>query len=376
VKEYTEEQSREAAEWFLLIHDSQDPPVELLQEWGRWLAASKGHRAAFEAVEQAYHLTVPSLVAPLTLGSATKSRGAAAEQAEDYDGSVSVADWLVARKQKREMQKPRALRRWMPPLAALAAGIAALALIPHWAAQRNAPIETASTGTFSTRTAEHKELLLPDGSRVTLGARSKLAIELGARTRAVHLEEGEAFFSVRKDPTRPFVVHAMDGVITAVGTAFNVRAMADQISVAVREGVVRVTAEDAASTPAPGSADTAVRLSIGEQLSFDAHARPPTAKNAAITHFDSEDVARWRDGWLVYRNEPLRYVIADVARYTDLDLEVGDGIGSDLRFSGAIFKDGVEEWIAALPRVFPVVVENKGSRRTIAPRAAAVTAER
>lgn len=375
MRDYTEEQSREAAEWFLLIHDSQDAPAELLQDWGRWLAASTAHRAAFEAVANAYHLTAPSLVAPLTVGSAARS--AVPEDADDYDGSVSVSDWLASKEKKRAAKKSTPmLKRRATLFVALAASIAAATLVLRWGLPLDSPIATSSTGTFATRTAEHKELLLPDGSHVTLGARSKLAIDMNDRARALHLEQGEAFFSVRKDATRPFVVHAMDGVITAVGTQFNVRATVDQVSVAVREGVVRVASEEATTSGESGAAEAAVQLSIGEQLSFDARTSPPTAKSAAVTHFDSADVARWRDGWLVYRNEPLRYVITDVARYTDLDLEVGAGIGSDLRFSGAIFKDGVDEWIGALPRVFPVVVENEGSRRMIAPRPAAVTAER
>lgn len=41
-----------------------------------------------------------------------------------------------------------------------------------------------------------------------------------------------------------------------------------------------------------------------------------------ISRINSADAARWRQGWLVYRNEPLRYVVADLSRYSNVRIEL------------------------------------------------------
>jgi transmembrane sensor len=369
IKEYTPEQLQQAAEWFLLIHDAEEPSIELLQEWTRWLNESEGHRKAFEHAEQAYHLVTPSLAAPAMPVRSLEGGGTE----EDYDGRVSVAEWLAQRTEGRKQgaARPHLFRvipsRWLRPLAASVAVLGAALVL--WSSDRTDPTVTVPTaGTIETRTGEHKELILPDGSHVTLGARSRLSTEFEEGARIVRLQQGEAYFAVQKDPDRPFVVRAFSGVITAVGTAFNVRATEDRVTIAVTEGAVRI-AQEQQEKPADN-----LHLSLGQQVSFSAKPSARDLPTSAITRFDVDEPVRWRAGWLVYRNEPLRYVIADVARYTDLQLELSDSVSDDLRFSGAVFKDDVGEWITALPRIFPVAIEADGRRMIISSRSPAVIA--
>jgi transmembrane sensor len=371
---YTEEQSRQAAEWFVIIHDASDPSAETLQAWSRWLAAAPAHRAAFEAVAQAYHLATPSLTAPLTAGPKSEQGSDEACGDDEYDGSVSVTEWLARAKDRTAPMRQGAAilgsaflsRTWSSGLA-LAASVAILAV--GWLVWRGyAQIGAAPNTSFATRTAEHMDLHLPDGSRVVLGARSQLRIDYSSARRGVWLDHGEAFFSVKKDRDRPFVVHALDDVITAVGTAFNVRATEDRLTVAVTEGAVRVSdnlTRQRAGAAAQESPGQGVRLSLGEQVSFVPRVRTPSREGVAISHFDPEEAIRWRAGWLIYRNEPLRYVIADVARYTTLTISVQDNVADELRFTGAVFKDNVDEWIAALPKVFPLAIRTSGAGVTI-----------
>src|SRR5690606_5004009 len=60
-------------------------------------------------------------------------------------------------------------------------------------------------------------------------------------TREVHLE-GEGFFDIKHDPTRPFVVTSGNLTTTVLGTAFNIRALPndDRIVVTVIRGKVQV----------------------------------------------------------------------------------------------------------------------------------------
>jgi transmembrane sensor len=338
---YTDAQRLAAAQWFFDIHDAEEPSPELLQEWLRWLDADEGHRCAFDAVESAYRQI-----------QAAQGTMAGAKQLVPYDGGTSVIAWREV-----AIHRQRTARR-----AAIAAGFAvALIGAATWVYEGMPSLWPPASGEYASRTGEHLSLRLADGSHVDLGARSRLEVGFSPQSRDVRLLGGEAFFSVHKDPARPFRVHVLEGIVTAVGTAFNVRATQDRVTVAVSEGVVSVAdAGDAgttATTPVPEPPRARLRLAAGDQLSFTERPR-----NAELTRVDPTQSARWRQGWLVYRDEPLRYVIADVERYTTHEIAVADTVSDALRFTGAVSKDSVTEWVEALPGVFPVKVRRQGTR--------------
>ncbi len=101
---------------------------------------------------------------------------------------------------------------------------------------------------YSTRKGERREIQLSDGSVITLNAAStiQIASDFGVKKRAVLLQ-GEAFFQVSKDKTRPFIIKTGKIQTRVVGTSFNINAYADEnsVSVAVATGKVQVEKEDA-----------------------------------------------------------------------------------------------------------------------------------
>jgi transmembrane sensor len=344
---YTAEQRRQAAEWFVRIHDVEDPSPLLLLSWMQWLKADDAHRRAFEAVERAWHQAPDEL-------HIESFADESVEQDDDYDGSISVAEW---RRRKESQNAPKkASRSLRAGWFALAASVLAAAGIGWWAMETYQPFARPSSGEFATSTGEHREIILADGSRVTLGAQTTLSIDFTDDSRTLRLHGGEAFFSVKKDTARPFRVHALDGVITAVGTAFNVRTSGDRVTVAVTEGVVAVAESGATQEVASIEPVQAKRLEKGEQLTFTVHSEQQL-QTLALTRVDPEQPIRWREGWLVYRQEPLRDVLRDVARYSEMKIEVSQELDDHLRYTGAVNTSNVDEWIAALPEVFPIHIE-------------------
>jgi len=95
---------------------------------------------------------------------------------------------------------------------------------------------SASMATTSTHT-------LPDGTVVSLNSNTHLQYpnRFDGNTREVTIE-GEAFFEVTPDPTKPFIIHAGKAQVKVLGTSFNVRAYpdADQMEVIVQTGRVQV----------------------------------------------------------------------------------------------------------------------------------------
>lgn len=372
---YTEEDRLAAAEWFIDIHDVEDPSPELLHNWMRWMEASESHRLAFNAVERVWRGS-GALKPPKIPSTVNDSR-------DGYDGSVSVAIWRERRRCIRTASKRPFWRggrgRWLAVTAAAALAAIAFVAAPRLQSLIGQP-DTADS--FATRTGEQMQVTLPDGSQVSLGARSKLTVAYTHAERNVRLESGEAFFAVQKDPSRPFRVHVLDGIVTAVGTAFDVRTTNDRIRVAVSEGTVQV------SSPAPTlskrialsltghgkMAPALARLTRGEAISFQSRSAGSAAERVALSRVDPSEPARWRDGWLVYRDEPLREVLADVARYVDRDLIVSNTLAMNSHFTGAIYKDSIIEWLESLPTAFAVSVNIDDARIRVAGTSAAALA--
>jgi transmembrane sensor len=358
---YSDVQRLEAAQWFLDISEVEDPSPEMLQSWLSWLGESEGNRLAFESIETVWHCVPAQLTAAVAL---TAPATDGLNDDDGYDTSISVEQW---RQQRVAQNQVKRLRRWpsrqRTRRSMAAAAIVAVAIATSWFVAQHPWFRTQpASSDFATRTGEHMQITLADGSRVTLGARSRLTVGFTSAERAVWLQTGEAFFSVHKDSVRPFKVHALDGVITAVGTAFNVRATEAEVTVAVEEGVVNITdarhsAADRSDPAAAGPLSKVVNLRSGEQLAFVDRGHASGLESVKVSRIDPAQPARWREGWLVYRDEPLRYVIADVARYTDSQITGGDSIPDNLHFTGAVFKDSVVEWVKALPQVFPIDIQ-------------------
>ena len=164
-----------------------------------------------------------------------------------------------------------------------------------------------------TRPGERAALTLTDGSRATLGADSKMSIppSFGEPMRALALE-GAASFNVQDGGTRPFHVRTPQAMVTAVGTAFDVRAFPSdgRTLVRVREGTVTVRAREG---------DETRTLAAGDFVEVGANGAMRDVAN------DARDGAfAWADNRMVLRGRPLREAIAEAHRWFGLTLLVPD----------------------------------------------------
>ena len=95
------------------------------------------------------------------------------------------------------------------------------------------------------RTGETKIFYLPDSSRVTLTGDSRLTYnaQFGKTNRELSLR-GEAFFQVKRDTSKPFIVETSLIQVEVLGTSFQVIAQKLQAEVAVEKGRVKITTQD------------------------------------------------------------------------------------------------------------------------------------
>jgi len=213
--------------------------------------------------------------------------------------------------------------------------------------------------TLATAVGQHRDVTLADGSIVTLNTNTIVETDVGRSVRQIYLRKGEAHFAVAHDRLRPFLVHAGDAVVRAVGTEFEVRLHTDQhVEVVVAEGRVEVQPEAAAlqspATDARGRGTAAIvrAVSAGQQLSTATADYPVIPVSAAQL---SSDLA-WREGAIVFDREPLSEAIAEVERYTDARIVVSDPRIADLPVGGRFRTDDLQGFLDGLQAALPVAI--------------------
>jgi transmembrane sensor len=239
---------------------------------------------------------------------------------------------------------------------AAAAVLAAVAIGAVWL-QRGSELQTLATAV-----GQQRNITLADGSIVTLNTNTIVETDLRQHTREIYLRKGEAHFQVAHDGSRPFLVHAGDAVVRAVGTAFEVRVLTDQhVDVVVDEGRVEVQttvpmpALPSPSThPRPAAASTVRALNAGERLST-------AGRDYAVTPISAQQLSSelaWREGAIIFDGEPLSEAIAEIERYTDARIVISDPQIAGLRVGGRFRTGDVQEFFDALQAALPVSIRH------------------
>lgn len=223
-------------------------------------------------------------------------------------------------------------RRWAPAMALAAAVVLAVFVGTTYFSNR--------AGIYETAIGERRDVVLADGSRVTLNTGTRLSV----RGRSIQLERGEAYFEVAHDPSQPFIVTTSAGAARAVGTAFDIRSINDARSlIVVTDGRVELTAPS----------QTPVQIAAGSAAEYGA----PGITPRAVADVDS--TLAWRRGRLVFRQAALRDVVREINRYSETPIIIGDPSIEQLEINGVFATDRIPDLVTALTRAGPVRVERR-----------------
>ncbi|WP_066506792.1 FecR family protein [Rufibacter sp. DG15C] len=164
------------------------------------------------------------------------------------------------------------------------------------------------------KAGEQKTINLEDGSTVVLRSGSKITYpkSFSSNKRDIALE-GEAFFQVAKDKSRPFVVTSGVLLTQALGTSFNIlyQPKDTSISVSLATGLVRISKQ-------MGDKESKItNLSPGQQILFN-------SKNGqyAVSDFNSRETLGWKDGVLYFNHASLDEVVTRIENWYGVDVEV------------------------------------------------------
>lgn len=344
----------QALTWHSTLRDSgkKDLTDAVGRQWQHWCADAE-NRQVFDDVSR--------LLADHDLYDKWRRPTEAELSGDQYDLSIPIADWRsIQARQETKKERSTAANWWWW----LSAGIGVVTvsmLFILWSPRLEFVRGTSSPAVFQTDVGGLKDVHLSDGSSVVLGGRTKVAVAFSRQRRAVTLLEGQAWFKVAHEPHWPFMVAAGDGTITDVGTAFLVTRDSDRVVVTVTEGAVEVSARSALRPrlgilhePSPKPILVAVRVIRGEELAI--------GDNGALSRVNSTDphaATAWTHGRLIFDDQPLRYVIETIDRYSSRHIAVSPSAGA-LRFSGIVFSDQITDWLQSLEVIFPVTVEERG----------------
>jgi transmembrane sensor len=182
-----------------------------------------------------------------------------------------------------------------------------------------------SFNTLSTPTGGQYNIVLADGTKVFLNAVSsiKYPTQFNGDQRIVELE-GEAYFEVAKNKSKPFLVKSANQTIEVLGTHFNVHAYNNEavVKTTLLEGSVAVSSRNQKAILKPGQ-----QSSVSE-----------SSNKIAVKEVDTEAAIAWKNGRFKFDNADLKSVMKQLERWYGIKVEYRGDV-SDVRFNGGTFRN-------------------------------------
>ncbi len=173
---------------------------------------------------------------------------------------------------------------------------------------------------------ERTKIILPDGTKVWVNACSSLSYNgnYGNKYRIVHLD-GEAFFEVKKDANKPFIVNSMGFNIKAHGTSFDVSAYKEdkKVSAVLVEGSISFR---------QNNDDNQQLIKPGQKIAYS-----QKENTIRVDNVDTDNYTAWRTG--EYRFEQLTFeeVAKRMERIYNINFVFKNSEAKKIPFTGTFF---------------------------------------
>ena len=322
--------SDQAIEWLARLR-AEDLGESEIGAFAEWLAASSEHKRAFDEASELWAIS-----------------GAALEH---------LPNIVLAEPEPIVTYRP-----WQPFAIAATFLLTCLMVL----IQLQAP-------TFNTGKGEQRKVVLADGSTAFLNTNTELQVHFSVDERRIELIHGEAWFDVRKDSSRPFVVVGDYASATAVGTAFTVRNNDQFTRIAVTEGSVRVLLDEPIGDrnhinglgsqiePSGGTTHNTWQLAPEQAMRISASALRALAVDPSVEQ-------AWQRGQLIYKDVSLEHLIADLNRYLPVTLTINDPELAQRKLSAILQLDDHAAMLEALSQVLPIKWKNVSDQLVILTR--------
>ncbi len=302
-----------AAYWFARVHSGNFTVAER-ERFAAWRNENPRHEMEYRALDQIWQAT--------------------ALLPED-----ELRELLDAPETSRAVHSP-ARRYWL-----MGAGAVCTAAVVGGVVLHGHELESATQELhYATAQGEQRHVVLPDGSVVVMNVHSEITVRYYDSRRVVELLRGEAAFEVVSNHGQPFIVEADTVRVRVTGTVFTVRRDQQRVMVAVQSGSVEV------KSGRWWRSDTAM-------LTADMVANVATAgAPITVTQTDVSMLTAWRQGKVVFRDQPLDEVVHEMNRYLQHPIRLTDSRLKTLRMAGVFNIQDADGFLQALQTHLPVVV--------------------
>lgn len=248
--------------------------------------------------------------------------------------------------------------KWVP-VAAVACLMLIIGTAIFYRAGKTGVSPEASPILYATLPAQKKSFILPDGSKVILNADSKLSIDadFGIKDRKLHLD-GEAFFDVVHNASKPFIVQTARMDVKVLGTAFNVKAYKadDLFETSLIRGSVELSLKEEHKT-----------VTLRPKEKFVLREMKPEIANATeyaankIIHSETEVLpvkinridtsiveVSWTENKIAFMDEPFEEVLKKLERWYGVRIIVEDASLINNLYTGSFRNESIEDVLSAL----------------------------
>ena len=269
----------------------------------------------------------------------------------------------IDRQLSAPIERPKvASRRAYLKLAASWVGVIGLLALLYWALA-----EPWSQVTVTTQSGETREVVLPDGSHITLNANSRLRYIDNwdeEPQREVRLE-GEAYFEVAPASLRSensatllrkkFIVRAGDANVVVLGTKFNVHYRRRQVQVVLTEGKVTVNARETNRLKE-------ITMQPGERVVYQSDEQILTQQAVATELYTS-----WKENRLIFKSASLRTITQLLEDTYGYRVELVDPSLNDVLITATVAADRPDTLLKLLEKLLGAPVHRDGNTVRIGP---------
>lgn len=214
--------------------------------------------------------------------------------------------------------------------------------------ENNSEGASENWNTLRTPLGGRYQIVLADGTKVWLNAGSTLTFpQRFSKDERMVMAQGEVFFEVSHNKTKPFVVRTNRMDVRVLGTSFNLNVYEDseKPSVSLIEGSVQMKAGAAMSILAPGQKGLIEKNKI------------------RVDVFDAESEIAWKDNYFIFKNQNIKEIMSSLARWYNADIEYQGEGWDDLFFTVRISRrEHIQEILSLIELTGTVKFKISGRR--------------
>ena len=216
--------------------------------------------------------------------------------------------------------------------------------------------------------SQKSQLILADGTKVWLnsGTTLKYNTDYGKSERQIYLD-GEAYFEVATNPSKPFLVYASNIIVKALGTSFNVKCYSEDntIETTLLEGKVQVSNNNGSTSKEfvllrPNQRAIFSRLDNKLVIATDEKPKAVSEKEEQVYSYikpkSIESVISWKNEELIFENEPFEELTKRLERWYNVEINViNPEVNLKNSYTGKfVHNESLEQVLKIISRTTPI----------------------